>query len=440
MRRVLLFLLLLGGAMPAAQARVFWLSASDRIVFDPDGRGFQVSRCGNGTPYRSLCGKVGAAAALSSPTSVSAGGTISVSGNYQLSASGTGDITITAENVNLDLGQFTLTGRILQTSNANGLNIQNGFVNCNKTDNGADAGCIRMVLKAIGTAQNKVQYVKVRNAATQARGIRTEATAASTYSGPSPQVLFDHVDNLAPTDVSGTRWILTDVTKVQGGMEMVDSRLECAADTNACQGVMCFESPNCKVHNNLEICNDVTVAESCRANLADAQDATCTLGTADNMLVYDNDIDANDNRVMRVRCAAHARFFNNLVNNLLAGTGAIHLGDADNGEDQANMDFVSFNNTYTVKDGTVLMLRNTSGVSLINERVKCVTSCANGKFAYVRTAITPGTLSTATICNNPTVAGIGFTTENLVETGATLNYGNSGAASGTGTKNVIGCG
>ena len=445
--RLLLALLVLTASASASR----FVESRGVVYLDPfGGTAYQLARCGLNAAFNPLCGAVTAAPALSAPTSINACDTvpgtpqrITAGGNYILAnnlvaATNAKCLTWSVNGVKLDLGGFIVTGRLNGTNEDDAI-IQNGTVNCNFPDSGADAGCVLRTLRVAATAPVQLLNVTVRNAAAAARGYRIENNGVSTYSGTWPQVVIKNADGLSASDPTGIRWTNLDITGAIGGTELTDSKITCAADTAACQGLMCYNSQNCWAHNNRMIMVDNTTSETGRAFLADAQAASCGTG-ADNMLVFNNLIEVNDNRAFRIRCSRGGRFFNNIVVNVLSnGSGAIHLGDADAGEDLPNMDFQAYNNTYSVGTGIVVFLRNGSGATFRDETVTCATPCTSGTFSFVRTPSAPGTLSTLTLMNIRGVAGIGFTTENDVWAGATVNYCNSGTATGAGTKTAISC-
>lgn len=412
-------------------------------------RGFSAAatRCGTDQVFRVLCGfGISPAAALSAPTSVNAGDTISSSGNYILAASGAGNITITAESVSFDGGSTAgrvLTGRVIQTSNANNLTIQNLEANCNHADAGDDAGCIRAKAKTAATGPIIFWNVKVRNSNAAGRNIHTSADGGATYGGAGKQVRGHFLDLLSPSAPAATRWTNFSATGIPGSAEMHDSRNICAADTQACQVFICFSTPNCDASYNYTATLAGSVTNTSRHFTADAQNASCAFGTADGFRAYYNDMDIFGHRGFRIRCADDFYFYLNLLNNVEQHPSnyiaAVHSGDADAGEDQPNINVQGWNNRITITNGTVLMTRNASGTVLTNNPVTCIGSCSAGKFAQVRTPVAPGTTSEATIVNNPSVATAGFSTQNTAEASATLNRCNSGNAGGAGTNNVISC-
>src|SRR5207248_5578021 len=121
-------------------------------------------------------------------------------------------------------------------------------------------------------------------------------------------------------------------------VEISNNDFTCGGDAAACQGAVCDQTLDCRIHANSMNMNFNTTGPCCDSSRAMAFD-TASAGEA-----FNNTIIVNNNRAARVRDSInvdiHDNIFNNITNGGVSNTpyvAAVHLGDPDFGTDDLHV-------------------------------------------------------------------------------------------------------
>jgi hypothetical protein len=138
---------------------------------------------------------------------------------------------------------------------------------------------------------------------------------------------------------------------------------------------VCYDAARCIVHDNVFAMEENSTSETARAIVFDG----CLSGEA-----WNNTVRTHNNRAVRIRDSVNIAVHDNLIANITAGVGAIHLGDPDFGTDHVKSSV--FRNRFEVTNGTVIFARNVADVEVRDNTVECSGTCA-GTFAVIRTPL-----------------------------------------------------
>jgi hypothetical protein len=362
-------------------------------------------------------------------------------GSYRLSRDIGSDrsavcLTINSSNVTLDLGGFTVTGRVVSVYSIptpSGLVLFHGSIICNVPYNGtADIGCVRISGSNPLRATLQSHHLTIYNAAGTGVAYKAEWPLPSPFTGTSFSFRLHHITASMATG-STNRVGGLDVTGANQTVEYSFNDLSCP-NARTCEPLICYGSLNCKVHDNRISMTTNTTDEVGRAILID--------GHTQGGEVWNNLLIANNNRVLRIRDSVNINVHHNLIRRITASGspnyyGAVHLADPDSGGDDLHV--IIQNNTFEVGDGTVIMIRDGWNVTAQNNTITCLagsTGCT-GRFAALRSLFT--TLTNMSLLNNPSVTELPAP-QTLTESGTTVNLCKSGRAGGSGTVNILpGC-
>jgi hypothetical protein len=329
----------------------------------------------------------------------------------------TSAFTNTATNIKLDLGGFTLSGRIVYNTNPNGLKIFNGVVNCNFPDNGGLAGCVNVSGTHAVTTGLQIHHLTIMNAGNHSRSIHLDWAAPSPVTVPSVRVynITASVFNQPTVDRSHA----INMATLNQYVNVYSNDLTCQADASACQAIVCQDTFECKQHHNRVNLVPNTTSISGRGLVMQAT------GKGE---MWNNQVSSNDNRAVRIRISAHIRVHDNVFLMISAnrGEGALHLGDPDSGDD--DMDTRIDNNSFELAGGNVILIRSAFNALFRENTFTCNGACNLSTLATVRTPNTTkgGVRTELTFENNPSVTLFASPPQIQVETGATANICNSG--------------
>ncbi len=418
------------------------------------------SACGSTGTYPSVvpadqsgCGAVGAfPAAPVSPTSTSSCGTLSGNTNYQLAAN-TGTetslcYTITGPNTVLDLNGKTLSG-FINVQNASGVHIYSSSAgavhNCNYGVDTSEA-CI--------WGGNVANYTAAMNAVMEIDHFTIHNKDTTTTDGPR-NLFFDfyttpcgtipcgtvnikihHLTSLAGTGTGSNRIVNLQIQGNNAYPEFNNNITTCYTNSAACQGIVAFGTYDAKIHNNKLVNQQSNPlnSDTHRAVICDQ-----TLGCE----IYSNYIDVQDGRCFRFRGSHNTHDVNsshdNYCDNVISGSNgnyiaAIHLGDPDTGSEVEN---VTINhNILNLTQGTLIMARDATSITLQDNTVNTVGTCANCLIANFRF----GTVATGASLLRTTINGT-FTAspQNSCDPGVTSLICKSGTGSASCTVNNGAC-
>ena len=344
---------------------------------------------------------------------------------------------IAGPNVHLDLHGHTVQGRIAgKAIDVNGIEIDDGTVNCNFGDTETDHGCIELTSEASPSKTVFIHDINVKQLSTvsdnAARALHIDWTAKSgSLPVTTPAVRLSGIT----ASVSASKGHRSPVLGVQGSgitVEVDHNQISCPTGSNACQGIVCYGIHGCWVHaNRIVLAPSVRIEETARAILFDQLNQSPTdFGEA-----WNNIIVANEGRAFRIRSAFNVWVHDNRILSVENSSdtqnyvGAIHLGDPDSGVDDLK-DTRIFRNTIELgRRGVVIFARNTRDAIVENNTILCVAPCVEADFASVRAPLEAADATKLSLRNN---VGSGISLESDVERGAELNICNSGSTAGKG--------
>ncbi len=329
-----------------------------------------------------------------------------------------------AVGTKLDLGTRTVTGRIVMNDLGNGVALFNGTVNCNFVDNGGDAGCVWFAAEGSAAAGIRAHHLTITNQAQFSRALHIDWP--STNPAPATSIRLYNITATVLTQPLADRSFALSVIGSNQRVEAYSNNLTCVASARACQGIMCFGNLDCKMHHNQITMTQNTTDETGRAMLFDGD-------TLDGE-AWNNLINANNNRGLRIRDSFNIRVHHNIFNNITdqSGLATIHLGDPD-GAAVNDLNAQVDHNTFNANGGQIVFIRGAINAFVENNRVTCTAACANSSFAAVRAS----TRTELTLRNNQDVILVWPPPQHFVESGAKLFVCNSGSSFGAGTTTVI---
>jgi hypothetical protein len=434
-------LLLIGSA--GAQRIVIGKSLPTSVVTTGGcGVGTDGSLCGPVAPFDAAAGGTNEA---SCPGSLGSG-TYSLTADVGSTASAT-CITVTATPFKLDLAGHTLTGRIVANSVAlSGIEVYSsatgGTVTCSDAS-ASNPGCI--YLGGDGTtsiaAVNKIHHFTCLN--TSNSSSNSERCVMADFGGVASTTVVGanfKIYNMAGTSALGASSSRIVNFQVQGTAhttkgyaEFYNNTATCQSLAAACQGIVAYGLYDAKIHNN-NLTNqlaDASLTETPRAMLCDQTDG-CEM--------YSNIVSCQDGRCARFRGSSNTNDVNslhdNIFNNIVAGTnpnyvGSIHIGDPDCPTPcQEAENLTQSNNTLNVTTGAAqefmhgMVVRNATAVALSGNIVATAQNIDN--FFSWRTQSSG--IDSGTVYSTTTTGGGALTSS--CDSGATVTFCNSGAASG----------
>jgi hypothetical protein len=325
-------------------------------------------------------------------------------------------------NTKLDLAGHSVLGRIKRNGSANGTHVFNGIVNCTWVDNGGDAGCVNFSSTQTFTAELRVHHLTIFNSAQFSRGIHIDWAVTAPLLTPSIRIYNNTVGVGSQPLVSRSHAI--NVTANNHFIEGFNNDLTCAGDANACQGFVCQNTAECKLHHN-------------RVNLlTNATDATARGLVWENSSqgeAWNNLLNNNNNRSFRMRRSHNVRIHENdfKVITDTRGFGALHLGDPDTGDDDLNV-LVDANN-FELAGGNVIFLRSGFKALVRGNFFTCVGGCSTSSLGSIRAPNPTGFRSEVTFENNQGIVLFAAPPQINVQAPAQVTVCNSGTAGGTGT-------
>jgi hypothetical protein len=334
--------------------------------------------------------------------------------------------------VKLDLAGFTVTGSIKMNGNPNGLVLFNGTINCSVPDSGNVPGCLSLASGNTVTVPPRIHHLTITNTGNGTRAIHIDWPMTAKVAFVS--IRFYNLTALVPSQPTVPRSYAISFQGLNQTPEFFNNDLTCSADAAACQGIMCFQTGDCKVHHNrLNLLRNTSGADTGRGVLFD--------GFTLDGEAWNNIFDVHNNRGVRVRASFNVRIHDNRFLNVedSAGSGAVHLADPA-GTDTDDLNALVDNNDFELAGGTVLFMRNGINATLRSNRFSCSGLCSSSKLVLLRSPLTPGTtFSILNVENNPDVILYMAPPQSRVDFGAVLNICNSGQAGGTGTVNLTTC-
>ena len=271
--------------------------------------------------------------------------------------------------------------------------------------------------------------------------------ARSTNLGTAISAKFHNITATSATGTTSSRIVNLMIQARAAYVEQNNNDTLCLANANACQNMVCYGVPSCKMHNNrtqtqLGQQGTSVSSETGRNFLCDGDTGTGMNGCE----IYNNYINANDGRAARFRNVNSninvTSIHDNLIDNIVSGStgnyaAAIHLCDPDSGNNDASSWDV-LNNTLNFKTGAGngVMARACAGFPKFrNNTLHCTGSCG-GMLGDVRQS---GSLaSTLELINNDPVPLISNPQANA-ETYTTLRVCKSGSAGGAGLITSVSC-
>lgn len=334
------------------------------------------------------CIQLGSALAAPMPSSareVTRCGTLNRPGQYKVSvprlaASSKQHVCLTIDSpeLTLDLNDASIEGRIIGRANPSGVTISNGKVKCDWADNDADVGCISFISDAPVTTPLALENLDVRNEAGQTGkmgGRSIHIDWKSQFPSRQPSIILKRIRSVVENQPNVVRSSSINVNGLNQFVEISDSELRCGAKAQACQGVVCYDPARCLVHDTVFEMDENSTAETARAIVFDG----CLSGEA-----WNNTVRTHNNRAVRIRDSVNIAIHDNLITDITAGVGAIHLGDPDFGTD--HLKSTVFRNRFQVSSGAIIFARNVAEVEVHDNTVECAGKC-EGKLAVVRTPV-----------------------------------------------------
>jgi hypothetical protein len=336
-------------------------------------------------------------------------------------------LRITGANTKLDLGGFSVTGRVNGSGypDINGVLIFNGKITCNHADNQGDVGCLLLTSGAAVVKPARIHHLTVLNTNTRSdmggRSIHVEWQYRQAITDPVAMSI-DHITSDV-YNAGGTRNYNLSIVATTN-MEIAYNSMHCPSGSYACQAQMCYGTSWCKMHDNYIVLDPDSSGETSRALLLDS----CTGGE-----VWNNVVVANNNRAVRIKECKNVRVHNNTVKNVTLGTApqtqqiaAVHLADPDTGFLSA-MNLEIDHNSFEMNGGTAVMTRGGDGMTFHDNTF---TSIGGGSLARVR-AWSYG-MSNITLSNNPSAATVLPAAQTMLESGTAATLCNSGTTTGSG--------
>jgi hypothetical protein len=336
-------------------------------------------------------------------------------------------LRITGANTKLDLGGFSVTGRVNGSGypDINGVLIFNGKITCNHADNQGDVGCLLLTSGAAVVKPARIHHLTVLNTNTRSdmggRSIHVEWQYRQAITDPVAMSI-DHITSDV-YNAGGTRNYNLSIVATTN-MEIAYNSMHCPSGSYACQAQMCYGTSWCKMHDNYIVLDPDSSGETSRALLLDS----CAGGE-----VWNNVVVANNNRAVRIKECKNVRVHNNTVKNVTLGTApqtqqiaAVHLADPDTGFLSA-MNLEIDHNSFEMNGGTAVMTRGGDGMTFHDNTF---TSIGGGSLARVR-AWSYG-MSNITLSNNPSAATVLPAAQTMLESGTAATLCNSGTTTGSG--------
>ena len=455
MKRILqlIFLLMLFAA--GAHAQTIGCGAT------PGGAAqYDQSQCGNVAPFP---------AAPATPTAISACGTISAAGTYQLTTNLSTTATaicLTFQNgpIVLDFAGHTIQGRIMANGlNSNGTHVYSsaagGGLTCSDSsasnpgcifwENGSDP--ITTVLTPVVTAM-EFDHLTLTNtdssSANSARTLQIGWTPSSNSNSPDlhyPALRVHNITSTSATGINSNR--IANIWIDGNGVLDIDYSYNfttCLATASACQGGVSFWRKSIVVHNNRMV-NQLTSGITTDTARGFICDGTLVTQPGDSCQIYNNYVDAEDGRAFRFRNVTVANgpayIHDNLIDNIRVGTsgfsvGALHICDPDSGSNDGSQ-YLIWWNTLNINDGNGLFTRGCSGNPVFqNNRINKI-GLGTGTLAAIRAPIA-GSSTTFTLKNNIPIT-LTSSPNTSVDAGASLSQCNTGTTGGAGTITTLSC-
>jgi hypothetical protein len=430
---------------------LFWVPFMASQASATNGCG---ARTGGAAPYdQSTCGNVTPFPAAADRTAVSAcgsfaAGTYHLTGNIGTAATAT-CLTFTSGPVIFDLAGFAITGRIIGNSIVlSGTHIYSsaagGTLTCSNHSSNLP-GCMYFSGSDNITEVLEFDHFTVVNidssSANSARNLMIDWGGATSSLGKAFSVKIHNITSTSATGTTSGRIVNLQIQASKARVEYNNNDVTCLAAASACQGMICYGTTDCKVHNN-RAKNQLNVGtlETARAFLCDGDAGTGMNGCE----IYNNYIDTQDGRAVRMRDVNSGvnttSVHDNLIDNISGGStgnyvAAIHLCDPDSGTNDGS-GYAIFSNTFTLNNGNVVMARACANFPQVrNNRFVCFSSCS-GLLGNVRQS---GTLASTLQLTNNSPVPLTSSPQTNAETNTILRVCNSGSAGGSGTIKVISC-
>lgn len=342
-----------------------------------------------------------------------------------------------AQGTCLDLNGHTVTGRIYSaTANINGACIFNGFVLCSISDNiGNNNGCVKLLgdINPV-TATVKVHDLYVYNSST---------------SSPTVDLYFEWSPNANAGSTTGF-WVYRvrgRVTTCSGcsrsanmyfnagtafSFDLVENNnLFCAADAQACQGIIHFNGQNVIRRYNSIFMEQNTTAQEGRGIMLDANAVLSNDGGAND---YQNWIATFNNRCIRFRSRIGYSHENICLDANTTSLGAAHNYDQFQNSSEA-YNGLKYMRLFFVTPRQGYMFYFVAGTGAEVWQTALVGSQA-GKLAQAQSTAVGGS-TTVKLCNNDTFNGTAnFNSIQSAGPTTVTTYANSGTpdAASTGTN------
>jgi hypothetical protein len=341
----------------------------------------------------------------------------------------------------IDLGGFTVTGRITQNGNLNGASIFHGTLNCAYSVADATAGCINARTDGVNVSSTmRIHHLTGTNTGSSSTIVTTwlyieYTTATNPTMIPAIQI-FNNAITMDLTSTASRNQIIRMVLSNQGPtlVEIAYNKLTCGANTQACQGVEDTNGRGTKAHHNWLVLNTNVTAESARGLVCDRNAVpTWEMGSEFSF----NRIDANNNRAFRFRSCAQASAHDNLIigaATTIEATGTFHLYDQNQAATETYSQLWLYSNNFkNTVSGTMFYGIAGTGVCIFNNTVTGTTGTA---ILALFNSTQAGGPTTAGLTNNATFNTPNFTANQSGAGVTTINTNTSGTGSGTGTINT----
>ena len=341
-------------------------------------------------------------------------------------------LNLPGPNLKLDLGGFTVTGRLAMNDNASGTIIFNGTVNCDWIDVGSLAGCVQILSGSPPLAQTRIHHLTIHNSGgsvgtTGSRAIHVDWAVPSAINAISMR--FYNITSTVNNQPTVTRSHNLNITGDGQIVEIAYNDMTCGGDAEACQGAVCLFEADCKMHGNTMTMAVNTTGEGARSMVFDH---------GFNGEVWNNIVNTNNNRAVRVRDATNVFIHDNTFKSISGVSAAVHLADPDFGTDDLNA--VVSNNSFEIADGIGIFIRSGKDAFVRHNTITCIAPCT-GIFGDLRTplnvACPAGVTKPGLLCGVPDTSSMVFETNStvsvlpapqiLVAPGAVASVCNSGS-------------
>jgi hypothetical protein len=216
------------------------------------------SACGNvGDPYQGGASDPLALAITQCGQTLQHATSYKVAQNLTAATPGSICLDIPGPHTTVDLGGFTITGRIRAVTDVNGLTLFHGTVRCSFLDTSADFACVRFNGGEAFTTPVNIHHLTVENTAASTASSGAVRNLLVDWSGANSGTvygirIFNVSSQLRQSNQNLSRTANLQTTSGVKAEFFNDSVL-CDHLEVSCQGILAYGSQGARIHNNLAI-------------------------------------------------------------------------------------------------------------------------------------------------------------------------------------------